>query len=119
MPVPRPLTRIAAAIRRLAFGPDGLDRCLMCRRAFVCPIDWESDGDAYWLINLRCGQCGVGRRVRVTDAEAEAYDLTLGEHTRRIADELQRLDRKRMRSELDRFVTALAHDLIDAADFAR
>ena len=118
MHVPRPLSRIAAAARRLA-GSDGLHCCPMCGRGFVCPIDWEPDGEDHWRIDLRCGQCGVGRRVRVTDAEAAAFDLTLDEHTRRIADELARLDRKRMRSELDVFVAALAHDLIDAADFAR
>src|SRR4051794_29159141 len=111
--------RIASAARRLAGPPAGLEHCPGCRKAFVCPLAWEVDGPEHWLIDLRCGACGLRRDVRISNAEATAFDLTLDRQTAQIARELARSDRERMHHELHVFVAALARDLIDAADFAR
>jgi hypothetical protein len=106
-------------IRRLLGAPVGLEYCPECRRSMVCPIAWETDGDDHWLIELRCGECGAWREVRVTNEEAKAFDLTLDAQAGRIQRALDRIDRERMEAELDALVVALDHDLIDAADFAR
>ena len=85
----------------------------------MCPIAWETDGDEHWLIELRCGECGAWREVRVTNEEAKAFDFTLDRQTDQIRRALDRIDRERMEAELDVLVGALEHDLIDPADFAR
>ena len=110
--------RIAAAARRLASGT-GLHRCVACESDFVGPIEWETDGPEHWLITLHCGECGVWRDVRVTNVEAKTFDLELGRQTATIERALAKIDRERMRAEVDAFTAALEHDLIDPADFAR
>jgi hypothetical protein len=85
----------------------------------VCPMEWETDGDDHWLIQLRCGECGAWREVRVTNEEAKEFDLTLDWQTSQIRRELERIDRERMEAEVDALVGALEHDLIDPADFGR
>jgi hypothetical protein len=115
----RPLSRIAAAARRLLPARDGLHRCPACRRDFACPIDWETDGSRHWLIRLRCGACSVWREVRASNAEAKDFDLLLAAQTAQMRRALVRFDRERMEAEIDAFVAALEHDLIDATDFAR
>lgn len=104
--------------RRL-FASGGLELCPQCRRSTVCPIAWETDGDEHWLIELRCGECGDWRGLRVTNEQAKAFDVTLDRHTEEIRRALDRIDRERMETELDVLVGALAYDLIDPADFAR
>ena len=93
--------------------------CRDCWRSMVCPIAWETDGEEHWLMELRCGECGAWREVRVTNAEAKEFDYTLGRHTTQIRRALARIDRERMEAELEVLVGALEHDLIDPADFAR
>jgi hypothetical protein len=39
-------------------------------RDFVCPIEWEPDGEEHFHMRRRCGACGVWRQARVSDAEA-------------------------------------------------
>jgi transcription elongation factor Elf1 len=106
-------------LRRVFAGERGLDRCPECGHAFVCPMEWETDGDEHWLIELRCGECGAWRETRVTNAEAKAFDLALDRQCAEIVRALQRSDRERMETELSVFTAALARDLIDAGDFAR
>jgi hypothetical protein len=105
-------------LHRLFGADDGLDRCPECRRPAVCPMEWETDGDEHWLMQLRCGECGDWREVRVTNEQARSYDLALDRQAAEIQRALDRIDRERMETELNMLVRALEHDLIDAADFA-
>jgi hypothetical protein len=104
---------------RLFGADDSLDRCPECRRPAVCPMEWETDGEHHWLMQLRCGECGAWREVRVTNEDAKEFDLTLNRQAAQIQRALDQIDRERMEAELNTFVGALEHDLIDAADFAR
>jgi hypothetical protein len=98
--------------------PKGLHHCPRCRTSFMCPIEWETDGDEHWLMRLRCGECGIWRRARATNAEAKELDLVLNAQEGQIRRALARIDREQMEAELDVFVGALQRDLIDAGDFA-
>jgi hypothetical protein len=112
-------SRIAAVVRRLAGSDPGLHRCVACWSPFVCPVEWETDGPDFWLIQLHCGECDVWRDVRASNAEAKAFDLVLDRQMAQIQRALAELDRERMQAQADVFSAALAHDLIDPADFAR
>ena len=112
-------SRIAAAARRFTGGREGLQYCVVCGSTCICPIEWEPDGADHWRIQLRCGECDVWRSVRVTNAEAKAFDLVLDQQVSAIERALLQIDRERMREEADAFVVALQRDLIDPADFAR
>jgi hypothetical protein len=108
-----PLARLLR--RRLSHAWQACERC---HSAFVCPIEWDPADGEHWLITTRCGQCGVWQRLTLTNAQAAAWDLQLDAQTQPIQRAARRLDSERMAAEADAFIAALAHDLIDAADFA-
>ena len=103
---------------RRIVGGDGLHRCPDCGRAYMCPIEWETAGDDHWLIASRCGECGAWHEQLATNEEAKDYDLMLARQSEAIALSLRSIDREQMQSEIDAFVAALEHDLVDASDFA-
>jgi hypothetical protein len=84
----------------------------------VNPVDWEESGETQWWVRLRCGACGESHETVITDDQAKRLERDLAPGLREIAETVDRLDRERMLSELDVFVTALERDLIGAADFA-
>lgn len=98
--------------------PPGLHRCCVCHDDSVVPVWWEALDDEQWRMLLRCGQCETYRSVIVANDQAKAYDRDLQRGMDQIAVSLERSDRERMAAELQVFVAALEHDLIDAADFA-
>ena len=57
------------------------------------------------------------RDVRVTNAEAKAFDRVLDQQISAIERVLLQIDRERMRDEAGAFVVALERDLIVPADF--
>ena len=92
--------------------------CTPCRSDFVSPVDWAEHDETSWWIRLRCGHCGEEREVVLPQEAADRYDRALDRTSVAIAATLDRLDRERMTAEVESFVTALALDLLDAADFA-
>jgi hypothetical protein len=68
---------------------------------------------------LRCGGCGERREVTLPDIEANRFDRELDEAERQIELAADRLSHERFEAEVQAFTSALEHDLIDAADFAR
>jgi hypothetical protein len=104
-----------------AGAPDGsppLQTCASCGADCVCPTDWEPEDAQRWWMRLRCGECGHVREVVVDNREAAAFDVHLSWQTAKIERALARLDQERMAAQVEQFVTALAHDLVDAGDFA-
>ena len=112
-----------STMRRRASAPNasaaGLEVCLLCGRDFVQPLDWEAAGDERWWMFLRCAECGVSREVTVSNAEAERFEIALHSRAGILSTTARRLEAERLADEIDAFVQALRHDLIDAADFAR
>ena len=76
--------------------------------------DQPSNRGSHWLIELRCGECGCWHEAPASNEEAAAFDVA---PDRQIAP-MARHDRERMEVEVETFVTAQQHDLVDAADFA-
>ena len=95
-----------------------LVECAACGKTYACPVDWEPQDETHWWIRLRCGACETWRDVVVEDEAAAAFDRALGAQTAQIQRAVATLDRERMISELESFVAALNHDLIDASSFS-
>ena len=104
--------------RRTPPPGSGLHQCRLCHDDYVVPVWWEAVDDERWRMLLRCAQCETYRDVVVGNDVAKAYERDLACGTAEIAASLDRIERARMLGELDVFVAALEHDLIDAADFA-
>jgi hypothetical protein len=116
---------VAASLRRLR-GPaprdlaaSGLAACVLCRRDFVVPVEWEPVGEDRWWIFLRCAECGTSREVTVPNAVAERYDEELGRGAQGLARAAGRLEQQRMAAEAESFVAALHQGLIEPDDFGR
>ncbi|HET8758637.1 MAG TPA: hypothetical protein VFM58_21635 [Solirubrobacteraceae bacterium] len=97
---------------------DPLRWCPACRSRFACPVDWAEHDTTHWHIELRCGECGNRWDALADDERAKRYDLELNADVTAIARALARLDLERMAVDAETFAAALAHDLIDPADFA-
>ena len=97
---------------------DGLRSCPVCAGRYPCPMDWGPADDRHWHIVLRCGDCGWWYDMTVTNARAAEYDRELDADQWPIRRVLTNLDRERMATEIDLFVTALDQDLIGPGDFA-
>lgn len=95
-----------------------LERCGVCGRDFVNPVEWAPDGPEHWWLLLRCGECETWRDITVTNEVARRYDAELDRRGRVLAALLERLDRERMIVEAEALTIALRRGLIDAADFA-
>jgi hypothetical protein len=93
--------------------------CGACGRRMANPVAWHTIDDSRWWIRLRCGECAWWRDVTVSQEAAERLESDLEPGLRTIASVVARLDRERMRRDVDAFIAELEHDLIDADDFAR
>jgi hypothetical protein len=82
-------------------------------------MNWGPADDRHWHIELRCGDCGWWYEMTVTNARAADLDRELDADQWPIRRVLTDLDRTRMATEIERFVTALGQDLIEPGDFAR
>jgi len=93
--------------------------CQSCRSDSVIPTDWAEHDATAWWIRLRCGECGSGREVVVSDATASRYDQRLQQGMDEIARALHRQELEQMATDAEAFATALDLDLLDAEDFVR
>ena len=93
--------------------------CQSCGSDFVIPTEWAEHDPTTWWIRLRCGECGSGREVVVSDATASRYDQRLQRGMDEIARALHRQELEQMARDAETFATALELDLLDAGDFAR
>ena len=96
-----------------------LETCGICGDDFVNPVDWEPVGDTHWWMLLRCGACDTWREATVTNDIASRYDLELDRRMEVLARALERIDTRRMATDVETMIQALRRGLIDATDFAR
>lgn len=64
--------------------------CESCGSSFACPREWAIAGDAHWLVDFRCGECGVWMAIVLTNAQAARLDCLLA---RQAADMLRAAER--------------------------
>jgi hypothetical protein len=105
--------------RRTAPPATPLLGCPACGADALCPIEWETLGNAHWLMAMRCGECGTWMEMVVANDVATAMDVELDRQQAIIAAAADALEQERMAVETQTFIAALERDLIDANDFAR
>ena len=105
-------------LRRRRREPDLLI-CPSCGGDVVVPVDHLAVDGEHWWMRLRCGACGAGREMTVTNEDAQRYDRDLARGMAAIERTVKRLDRDSAKRELRTLISAFRHDLIDASDFAR
>ena len=82
------LRRLNGPSHRLPAAPGRLVDCGRCGSDFVIPVAWHEQDETTmqlgwgasmtrWWIRLRCGQCGDGREIEVSDAEAKRFEQEL------------------------------------------
>jgi hypothetical protein len=96
-----------------------LETCALCGDDYVNPVDWEPVGDTHWWMLLRCGACDTWRETTVTNAIAARYDLELDRRLDVLKRALERIDSRRMATDVETMIEALRRGLVDAADFGR
>jgi uncharacterized Zn finger protein len=55
--------------------------CETCGSLLTCPRDWSMAGDAHWLVDFRCGECGAWMMVLLTNAQAARLDCLVARQT--------------------------------------
>jgi hypothetical protein len=95
----------------------GLMICPVCRADFVVPVWWDEVEENQLRLLLRCGECDTHHDLVVAGDVADHYEREYVRALEHMAATVERLDRERMRDQASAFATALARDLIDAADF--
>lgn len=96
---------------------EGLHVCPCCDSDLVQPIEWAQVSDEHVELTLHCPNChwtchGAYRQPQVAQLEDR-----LDEAVSAILLDLRRLTTANMADEIERFATALAHDLILPEDF--
>jgi hypothetical protein len=95
----------------------GLHVCWECRSELVHPVDWGRVSADHWELELYCPNCGLHREGVFDQHDVAALEEQLDDGVDAILRDLKRLTHANMADEVDRFVAALAADLILPEDF--
>lgn len=98
-------------------GDVRLEACPECAGDLVYPVSWREMEDDCWEIDLRCPNCEWHERGIYRHSDVERFDEVLNRGTDRLIDDLEQLTRANMEADIERFVEALAEDLIVPFDF--
>ena len=107
-------TRLATTTRRRG---DDLHVCPSCKSELVYPTDWAPASNRHWHVALRCPECEWNGGGRYSQDVVDRLDEALDRGTESVLDDLNLLVRANMEDQIDRFVSALAADLILPEDF--
>jgi hypothetical protein len=91
--------------------------CAECASELVYPTDWAPAAPKHWHVELRCPECEWRGEGIYSQDIVDRFDIALDDGTEAVLDDLTRLTRANMEEEVDRFVDALARDLILPEDF--
>jgi hypothetical protein len=97
-------------VRQLHICPD-------CACEMVQPHDWAETPEQQWQMTLECPNCSWLQTGVYNQLEIELLEEHLDSGVEEMINDLRRLTRANMVSEVERFVAALAHDLILPEDF--
>jgi hypothetical protein len=95
----------------------GLHICPDCSSDLIQPVAWGPVTPDNWELTLQCPNCGHTREGVFDQDEVAALEEHLDEGVEAILTDLQRLTQANMSDEIERFVAALAADLILPEDF--
>lgn len=98
-------------------GAAPLHRCRSCPSALVQLVEHRDAGYGCWHVSLRCPECGTFADGTATDEECAAFDDELEQGTEELFVSLLQIQRVHMIDDVERFVAALAADLILPEDF--
>jgi hypothetical protein len=91
--------------------------CAACESDLVYPVEWEEAGSSHWEVCLRCPNCEWSGTGVFEQELVERFDEELDRGTEALVRDLKRLSHANMEDEIERFVHALAGDLILPEDF--
>lgn len=91
--------------------------CGSCAGELVYPVAWEESGPEHWEVTRRCPECECVSTGVSTQESVERFDEQLDLGTEALVGDLRRLMLANMEDEIERFVRALAEDLIVPEDF--
>jgi hypothetical protein len=86
------------------------------RQLHICP-DCACEPEQQWQMTLECPNCSWLQTGVYNQLEIELLEEHLDSGVEEMINDLRRLTRANMVSEVERFVAALAHDLILPEDF--
>ena len=98
-------------------APADLHVCERCTCELVHPVAWEEAGPEHWEVTLRCPNCEWEGSGVHTQLAVDRFDELLDMGTEAVVRDLKRLMHANMEDEIERFVAALASDLIVPEDF--
>ncbi len=105
--------------KRLSTPPakEGMHVCPECSSELVQPVEWwERDADS-WAVELRCPECEWRGGGVFSQTHVDRYDRILDDGCRSIHNDLEKLARDAMESEVNAFVEALQGEKILPEDF--
>jgi hypothetical protein len=101
----------------VASPAEGLHVCPCCDSELVQPTEWAQVSNEYVELTLHCPNCYWTRRGAYHQAQVAQLEDRLDEGVSAVLLDLRRLTTANMADEVERFATALAHDLILPEDF--
>ncbi|HEX3318389.1 MAG TPA: hypothetical protein VHR88_10245 [Solirubrobacteraceae bacterium] len=94
-----------------------LHLCPGCGSSLVHPVDWEEVASDAWRLELRCPNCEWTGEAVYERRVVEELDEELERGMETIVRDLRHMTQANMQEQVERFVTALDHDLIVPFDF--
>jgi hypothetical protein len=91
--------------------------CPMCDSELVQPVAWMEAEDGRWDLTLECPNCGWTESGSYEHDQVDLLEAQLDEGLAEMISDLQQLARANMAGDIDRFVAALANDLVLPEDF--
>jgi hypothetical protein len=91
--------------------------CPDCDSPLVQPLSWSEAEDEEWVLELNCPNCEWHHEGVFSQTEIEELEDRLEDGLSDLLDDLHRLAQANMADEIERFVRALAADLILPEDF--
>jgi hypothetical protein len=95
----------------------GLHICPECESGLVQPIAWGQVSADHWELELHCPNCDNLRTGVFDQDDVAKLEEQLDDGVETILRDLKRLTQANMAAEIERFIGALAADLILPEDF--
>jgi hypothetical protein len=96
---------------------EGLHVCPECGSHLVQPVEWGEGNSGSWEMTLECPNCHWLTEDMFSRDQVDRFEEQLDEGLADMLSDLRRMTQANMAEDIDRFVRALATDLILPEDF--